>query len=233
MARLPLTPDEVEDYWALGCPINTAYVADEKLAMAIAQHRVEIAISWSSMGTGYTYWARVRSLDELVRDRTLAVAWPAGHEVPESTEQLDERDSYRWLWKPFYEQQQAIAARAVVGDPSVLAEYAAVLAELERAWMRGSMEREPALAVLLQGGNVDEFVAGAGRAQVHLVRGVRARWVRRDVAMMLDACISSIERFGQTRRFPITREELRHELVQLAVRVARGRSWRGVHLPPW
>lgn len=219
-----LSVEEVEDTWAIGCPIEAKYVPIAMLQRAVAEKRVQCEYFFSSMGSADLYWYRASSAENL--ERALAVVWPPGREVPEKSYDYDDRDAYRLLWRPFFEEQQAIAARAVAGDPSVLAEYARVLAELERAWMRGSTERDEWVTWLVDGGAPAELRDGS--AIRHLVRGIRARWVRRDVEMMLAACIASIERFGHTRKAPIEREALRHELVQLAVRVARGRPWRSV-----
>src|SRR5688572_4576107 len=59
VARAPLTPEEVEDYWALGIPIEATYVPADIVERAIAEKRVEGTSSWSSMGTAETYWERI------------------------------------------------------------------------------------------------------------------------------------------------------------------------------
>lgn len=233
-----LSNEEVEDNWAIECPVFALYMSDELLEIAIGQRRVAFAYSTSSMGSADTRWAIVSSLREIERWREDVVAWPEGHVFSESDlESYDDRDVYAVLWKWYF---RTLVSRAMQAIPResydvVLDEYARVLVVLEQLWMRGETARDGWLTLLqrhhVEPSELDAILAEKGSATRHLRTGLRARWIRRDPAELYRACITSIERFGNTRRAPLTRAELHHELVQVAVRVARGRAWRGVSLP--
>lgn len=232
-----LSDEEVEDNWAIGCPVFAVYISDELLETAIAQRRVAFAYSTSSMGTADTRWAIVSSLRDIERWREDVVAWPPGHVFSESDmESYDDRDIDAVLWKWYFRTLVSRAMRAIPRESYdvVIHEYARVLAVLEQRWMRGATERDHMVALLLRDhvepSELDAILAQKGSATRHLRKGLRARWILRDPEDLYGACITSIERFGNTRRPPLARATLHHELVQVAVRVARGRAWRGVAL---
>lgn len=237
-----LTPEEVEDYWALGVPIEAIYVPDEQLRQAVADKRVEETSSWSSMGTAETYWQRV----DYGLSRASAVAWPPGYECDKQGYNHDDRDVYGCLWKPFYSRQESAAIRHVPASETarVLAACARVLGAFEEAWVREReqerAERATYIALLYAPGPVDlialdEWLAfRTNKSEAHLVAGVRARWLRGNIGELLEAVTESAGRFGfregRDRKPPMERDAARHVLVRLMVGLARGRGWRGVEI---
>lgn len=237
-----LTPEEVEDYWALEVPIEAIYVPDELLERPLAENRVEQSHSWSSMGTAETYWRRSSSIGE--SNRASAVVWPPGHVVDDKGNDHDDRDSYKVLWKPFYSQQErrAIARLPTSDHPRVLAECARVLGALEEAWVRDREREERAtyIALLYAPGPIDLVALDQWLAfrtkkdEAHLVAGVRARWFSGRLEDIVNAVTENAGRFNlrrnADRKEPMSREEVRHALVRLMVGLARGRAWRRVEL---
>ena len=70
----PLPDQELGDFWALGVPLEGAFVADGDLELAIRQGRVKEARSPSSMGTAETGWRLIKPGEKEILEDLLVAA---------------------------------------------------------------------------------------------------------------------------------------------------------------
>ncbi len=225
-----LDPDEVAELWALGVPLEAACVPDELLRPAIASRRVQRAWSYGSMGTQETYWALAERTDDFAEVCRDGVVVPPGQTAHETAyeDRADDRDVHGVLWAPFFRDQRAALAKTIPAErrPLVVDAYARILADLEERWAKGlkKIERAPFVEWLRTNGPVDEdyierwLVLHDKRSVSHLVQGIRARWVTRDVATAFDSVMTSVERFKADHDL---QRATRSELLRTAARLVR------------
>ena len=222
-----LSSDEVADFWQLAIPLEARYVPDEPLALAIAEGRVQTAVSWSSMGTAETYWDNASRRDTASSVRGDGVVYPPGEQPVEWSwnDRLDDRDVIGCLWEPFWsDQRRRLAARLPEDQRDrFLEECARMLVELE--------PREPALAErtllidwLIAADEVDRNLLDAELSKLakreslrHLAHGVHARWISRDVAAGFAAVVQGAARSKSEANARIA-------LLRFGVRLALDRS---------
>lgn len=227
-----LSPAELADFWALGISVEASCVPDDEWARAIAESRVQEVSSYSSMGTAETGWVRTKNA---AADREQCAVVPPGQTAThfEWSEMLDDRDTIAVCWQPLWDEQAAIALGHVkeAQREAVLAECARVLVELEEQspsegddgtrralveWLKAReapAQLEPALAAITD------------KALGHLVQGVRARWIDRNLRAAFEAVMASAERgrrdfwgHGDVAR----QGAVRFALLRFIVRLARG-----------
>lgn len=223
----PLPADELADFWALGISLEAEWVSDDEWRRAIRETRAQEVSSYSSMGTAETGW--VRCTTERTPRAECAVVPPGGTaEHTEWGDLRDDRDTTAVCWQPFWNGQVASALRHVTGPAQryLLAECARHLKALEHEVAEGTTQQklvgwldEVTLApeVLER-----ELLAVKERSLVHLVRGVRARWLKPDCSAAVDAVLLSAERgprdfwgHGDTRAEAAVRMELLRFIVRL------------------
>lgn len=202
-----LAPDDIATLWALRVPLEAACVPEDELRRALAERRVRCTVTASSMGTAETYWTVVRSPERLAHVRHDGVVLPPGEIATETPVEdwADDRDVERVLWIPFFEAQRTTFVRAIPRalHQSLIAEYAALLVDLERRWASGpkSIARAPLLDWLCAEGPIDvdelaRVIDEHGRRSVrHLVQGLRSRWVTHDLEAAFGAVMASAQRF--------------------------------------
>lgn len=226
----PLSADELADFWALGVPLEAFCVPDDEWRRAIAETRVQEVSSYSSMGTAETGWVRCTS--EKTSKAECAVVPPG--QTAEHTEwgdMRDDRDTTSVCWQPFWNRQVASALQHVKGTSrrSVLAECARRLKELERGAPEDATRQKLVGwldEVTLSAEALERELAAVKEASlVHLVRGVRARWLKPDCRAAVDAVLLSAERgprdfwgHGNTAREAAVRLELLRFIVRLVRR---------------
>lgn len=225
---LQLTADELAAFWAIDCAVEALFVPDDELARAAAEGRVQHAFSTSSMGTAETFWAPGAPRPGEPRDAYAVVPPGRQAEAWDYERWADDRDSDAVLWKPFRAGQHAAIARAATDAALDL-----VLEEAARHLVAFERTRRTHQPVLL-----DWLIAGAGLdparirdelattfrgAPTHLVRGIRARWLTRDVAAALAAVTDSYWRMG----WQSDRRVRRMELLRFAAVACRPRAGDG------
>jgi hypothetical protein len=202
-----LSADEVNRLWANAIPIDAAYLPEELLARAIAESRVKRAVCSSSMGTAETFWSAAEPTEEPADVRPDGVVLPPGQTAITTPyeEWADDRNSYRVLWEPFYDQQGTALSKCLTPSQrdAILRDCGAILVRLEEQWAQGAKRtaRESLLRLLRDVGPVEptrlqSVLAEHKNTSVrHLVRGIRARWITFDVEAAMLAIISSAVRF--------------------------------------
>ncbi|MDP1921371.1 MAG: hypothetical protein Q8L14_34340 [Myxococcales bacterium] len=227
----PLSADEVADFWALGVSLEANLVPDPEWARAVAESRVQEVSSYSSMGTAETGWVRCSSAT--TRKSECAVVPPgATAEHTSFSDMADDRDTIAVCWQPFWNTQVAVALGHVKGSLKryVLAECARQLGALERSWphegehedtrqrLVGWLDDVTLTSEELEG----ELAAVKQVSLVHLVRGVRARWLKHDCNAAVAAVLMSAERgkrdfwgHGNTELEAAVRMELLRFIVRL------------------
>jgi hypothetical protein len=146
----------------------------------------------------------------------------------------DDRDVIRVCWSRFWEAQRtsALVKLPYETHAEFLEECARVLVELEQNWKhdRDNPKRLLLIDWLISADYIDNLEAQldaiTSSALSHLARGVRARWLRRDVRMAFDAVLASAARGKQKgyragHNIPHQRE-VRMQLLRVVVRLARG-----------
>lgn len=227
----PLSADEVADFWALGVSLEAVWVPDDEWARAIGEGRVQEVSSYSSMGTAETGWVRCSRVDS---PRGACAVVPPGRTAEDTAwaDMRDDRDSTAVCWQPFWNTQVAVALSHVKGPLKryVLAECARQLGALERSWPHEGKHEDTKQALV---GWLDDVTLTAAELEaelalvkevslVHLVRGVRARWLKRDCDAAVAAVLMSAERgkrdfwgHGNTEREAAVRMELLRFIVHL------------------
>lgn len=230
-AVTPLSSEEVADFWALGVSLEAIWVPAAEWARAVAEGRAQEVSSYSSMGTAETGWVRCHRVDAL---RGACAVVPPGRTAQHTAwaDLRDDRDSTAVCWQPFWNTQVAMALVHVMGPLKryVLAECARQLEALERSGPQetahedlrhrlvGWLEDVTLTPAALEG----ELAAVTHVSVVHLVRGVRARWLERDCSAAVAAVLLSAERgkrdfwgHGNTERAAAVRMELLRFIVRL------------------
>lgn len=227
----PLSSDEVADFWALGVALEAIWVPDDEWARAIDAGRVQEVSSYSSMGTAETGWVRC---SRAASSRRECAVVPPGRTAEDTAwgDMLDDRDTTAVCWQPFWNTQVAVALGHVKGPLTryVLAECARQLGALERSWPHEGQHEDTKQALV---GWLDDVTLTPEALErelalvkegslVHLVRGVRARWLKRDCDAAVAAVLMSAERgkrdfwgHGNTQREAAIRMELLRFIVRL------------------
>lgn len=216
--------DEVHAFWTANVPLEACYVPDDELRRALAESRVQIAYSTSSMGTAETWWRRASGYDPSAC-REDGVVVPPGQQATQWEESLDDRNSLRVLWDPFWKDQTRALAAAIpeAKRDTMLEECARALVVLEREWPHDGKHRDTLLDWLVAGDRIDlekELAAHTTSANRHLARGVRARWLERDIVDAFNAVMDSALRFDDSWRRTKQRP-LRLALLRFGVELAR------------
>lgn len=228
---MPLSTEEVADFWALGVSLEAIWLPAAEWARAVAEGRAQEVSSYSSMGTAETGWVRCHRV-QAVRGACAVV--PAGRtaEHTEWADMRDDRDSTAVCWQPFWDMQVGVALDHVKGPLKryLLAECARQLGALERSWPHEGKHEDLKQTLV---GWLDDVTLTAEALErelalvkevslVHLVRGVRARWLKHDCSAAVDAVLMSAERgerdfwgHGNTDREAAVRMELLRFIVRL------------------
>lgn len=199
-----LSQDEVDRFWALGIALEAECVPEAEWLRALAATRVQEVSSYSSMGTAETGW--VRTSDPRSNRASCAVVPPGRTaEHTEWGDLADDRDTIAVCWQWFWDEQGRVALghlQAPAQREAFLSECARLLAELEQATTEGGSE--PLRLVLCDTLLASTLTPEALEAQLqtlggntslrHLVNGVRARWLSRDVRAAYEAVLQSAER---------------------------------------
>jgi hypothetical protein len=100
-----LTREELEDFWALGVPLEAKHVPLDEIASAVRESRVKEAFSTSSMGTAETYWFVVAADADVTPSDDWVVVPPGQRAVETSWEDRADDSKERALWEPFWREQ--------------------------------------------------------------------------------------------------------------------------------
>jgi hypothetical protein len=234
-----LSVEEVQEFWALGIGLEGEYVPDEEWERALREDRVQETSSYSSMGTAETGWIRLRPSDSKQPrgDCSNCAVVPPG-QIAEHTEWeylRDDRDviGVCWVWFWNEQRQRALYKLPVDKHEAFLAECAQILVELEQAWKhdRDNPKRQLLVDWLISANKLDSDKLEAELAEIkssalsHLVRGVKARWITRDVALAFDAVLASAKR-GKEDYYKHGNVEhqrvVRMQMLRCIARLARG-----------
>jgi hypothetical protein len=234
MSKQYLSAEEIADFWALDLAIEATYVPEDEWIRALGEKRVQETSMYSSMGTAETGWSHASS-PTTSRERCAVV--PPG-QIAEDTEYQDlqdDRDVIRVCWSWFWNAQRTTALAKLPADKhdAFLEECAHILVELEQNWKHDRDNPKRLLLVdwLISANKLpadkleEQLDEIKSSALSHLVRGVRARWLRRDVRMAFEAVLASAER-GKEKDFygygniPHQRE-VRMQLLRVIVRLVR------------
>jgi hypothetical protein len=145
-----LSPEEVEDFWAMNVSIEAEYVPDDEITRALVEGRVQRGVALSSMGTAEAFWHRVgvNQDRELVRESCAVV--PPGQRADE-TPFLERTESHDAdvLWAPFRRGQIIRVAGALPDDraPVAMAECLRILGALDARWHKMLRPRMQAVTV--------------------------------------------------------------------------------------
>lgn len=230
-----LTSAEAATLLARGVPLETRHVPDDELQRALAEGRVWCEYFFSSMGTADLHWQPAGATTTLASVREDGIVLPPGHPEPWPTYEhsLDERDVMKWLWEPFWTDQCTRLAASIpeAQREAMLDECARMLIELERdrdlrrARDETRASRETLVDWLVTGGSLDreqletELANHATSTLAHLVSGVRARWLTRDVQPAIAAVLRSAERYDDKYKRP-AQTATRLALLRFAARLA-------------
>lgn len=132
-----LSPEEVEDFWAMNVSIEAEFVPEDEITRALAEGRVQRGVALSSMGTAEAFWHRVgvNGDRELVRESCAVV--PPGQRADETPFlERSPTDDADVLWTPFRRGQIIRIAGAMPDDraPDAMAECLRILAALDARW---------------------------------------------------------------------------------------------------
>ena len=230
-----LSSEEASILLARRVPLDASFVPDDIFRQAAAEGRVWSEYAFSSMGTADLHWTPVSVETPLASARADSIVLPRDAPDPWPTfeHSLDDRDAIGRLWEPFWSDQSRQLAAAIpeARHDAMLEECARMLIELERdrplarAKDETRTARDTLVDWLITGGGLDRDQLAAELAHhpqasiSHLVTGVRARWLTRDVHAAIAAVVASAQR-SDTRYDRTHAHAARLALLRFAARVA-------------